>query len=254
MKLLLTIEYNGKNFSGWQIQPRKRSVQQEIENSLESLFGLKIKIHGSGRTDSGVHAMGQTAHFEIPKMSLKKFITNSKLEKSKLIMAINANLPEDIKILKIREVSNSFHARYDVKEKIYLYKMQINANRPSPLLTNLVGTYKKSLDIQKMRGGAKFLIGEHNFKSFSNVKTEVQDFNRKINYIKINKKNDMVTFEISGNGFLYNMVRIIVGTLVDVGIYKINPQDIKIILDAEDRTKAGKTVQPEGLYLKKVRY
>lgn len=260
MKILLTVEYKGSSFCGWQVQPNKRTVQGEIESGLYKLFGQKVSIFGSGRTDSGVHAMGQTAHFEVDKNIIKNFLNQSlnkntiKLDRNKLLIAINANLPNDVKILKLKEVPNSFHARFDVKEKIYLYKLQTNTNVPSPLLNGLVGTCKKNLDIEKMVDAIKYLIGEHDFTSFSSSKTETKDFIRKINYIKIRKINDIVMFEISGNGFLYNMVRIIVGTLIDVGSGKLAIEDIKNILESKDRTKASKTASACGLYLKKVRY
>jgi tRNA pseudouridine38-40 synthase len=254
MKMLLTIEYKGTNFAGWQVQPGKRTVQGEIEKALQNIFGQKIQIFGSGRTDSGVHAIGQTAHFNGASSVFNKFIVNDKLNKEKLMLAINANLPVDVKVLKLKKVASHFHARFNVKEKIYLYKLQTNTNIASPLTAGLVGTCKKSLDIQKMCDGSKFLIGEHDFTSFSSTKTEVEDFVRTINYIKIRKESDIVTFEISGNGFLYNMVRIIVGTLVDVGTGKIEPEKIKTILESKSRSCASKTAPAEGLYLKKVKY
>lgn len=261
MKILLTIEYNGNNFSGWQSQPEKRSVQGEIEKILVNLFQKEIKIYGSGRTDAGVHAFGQTAHFEIDKIIFDNKFNSSKENKksvkqslTRFIEAMNSLLPKDIKILKVKKVTNKFHARYDIKEKIYLYKMETNTKLPSPLLNGFVGTVKQSLDIEKMKEGANYLIGEHNFTSFSSAKTEVKDFTRIINYINIKKKGNIFTFEISGNGFLYNMVRIIVGTLVDIGIYKIEPQKIKTILESKSRSMAGKTASACGLYLKKVIY
>lgn len=255
MKILLTIEYKGTNFSGWQVQPRKRTIQGEIQSALFLLFGEKITIFGSGRTDSGVHALGQTAHFEVNlPLFNKKFSKNDKNKFNQFVVALNSILPNDIKILKAKKVASHFHARYNVKEKIYLYKMQTNTNKPSSLLNELAGTCKYNLDIEKIREGAKYLIGEHDFTSFSNSNTKVENFIRTINYIKIKKESDIITFKISGNGFLYNMVRIIVGTLVQVGTYKINPQDIKSILEAKDRNKAGKTAEACGLYLKRVRY
>lgn len=262
----MTIEYKGTNFAGWQVQPDKRTVQGEIENSLLKIFGEEIKIHGSGRTDAGVHALGQTAHFALEKSLFdRKFnqknssSKNNNLKKrdssllSPFIVAINSVLPDDIKILKVKKVNDKFHARYDVKEKIYLYKMEC-LPRPSPLLTGLVGTCKFSLDVKKMQEGATYLIGEHDFTSFSSAKTGVTDFVRTVNYIKIKKASSTVIFEISGNGFLYNMVRIIVGTLVNVGIYKLEPKEIKTILDGKARSLAGKTTSASGLYLKKVKY
>ncbi len=254
MKVLLTIEYKGTNFEGWQVQPKKRTVQEVLEETISKLLNEKISLFASGRTDSGVHALAQCAHFESGGEKIKQnFFIKNKFNSEKLVNAINANLPEDVKIIKAKRVSNKFHARFDVKEKKYIYKLEIGTG--SPLTHGLVGTYKHNLDIEKMKKGSDFLVGTHDFRSFSSVKTEVQDFVRTINYIKIYQlKDNEIIFEISGNGFLYNMVRIIVGTLIDIGDNKISPEDIKIILDAKDRTKAGKTVAPEGLYLKEVRY
>ncbi|MDD4110229.1 MAG: tRNA pseudouridine(38-40) synthase TruA [Clostridia bacterium] len=255
MKILLTIEYKGTDFAGWQSQPNKRTIQGEIESALFSLLGEKIQIYGSGRTDSGVHALAQTAHFEVGNPLFEKKFNKKGESLTQFILALNSNLPADIKILKAKKVASNFHSRYDVKEKVYLYKMETNTRKTSPLLNGFVGTSKYDLEIEKMKEGSKFLIGEHDFTSFSSSNTEIKDFVRTINYIKIKKENEnVVTFEISGNGFLYNMVRIIIGTLVQVGTYKIEPKELKTILESKDRTKAGKTAQACGLYLKKVRY
>jgi tRNA pseudouridine38-40 synthase len=251
-KFLLTVEYSGTNFNGWQIQPKGRTVQGEIESALSTLLNEKITIYGSGRTDSGVHALAQTAHFESSSDRLKNFYTKKLLNRTKLVQAINAHLPKDIKILSVRQVNSTFHARYDVKEKIYLYKLQIGTS--SPLTKDLVANYARNLDIESMRKGAIYLIGTHDFTSFSSAKTEINGFVRTINYIKIRKKGNEFTFEISANGYLYNMVRIIVGTLIDVGSNKLAPQEIKTILEYKDRTKASKTAPACGLYLKKVKY
>ena len=249
MKVLLTIQYKGTNYVGWQKQHNGTSVQETIENALSFLCEENVKISGSGRTDAGVHALGQTAHFET---SSQKFLTNKKLDSKKLVNALNANLPSDINISSAKEVGENFHARFDAKQKTYEYHLVVGKN---PIKEGLAGFVKNFPNISLMKEASKFLIGEHNFKSFSSAKTEVTDFVRTIYSIKIymQEKNEIV-FEISGNGFLYNMVRIIVGTLVDVGIGKILPEDIKEILNSEDRTKAGKTAPAEGLYLKAVKY
>ena len=209
----------------------------------------KISIVGSGRTDSGVHALSQSAHFET---SCEKFLTNKKFDEKKLVNALNANLPLDINILSAKKVKDSFHARFDVKEKTYVYHLQVGNN---PLLSGLAGSVKKMPNLSLMKEASKFLVGEHNFKSFACARTEVENFVRTIYSIKISAptKNEFI-FELRGNGFLYNMVRIIVGTLVDVGTGKILPEEIKTILEAKDRTKAGKTAPAEGLYLKAVKY
>ena len=257
MKILLTIAYNGKNYVGWQKQKKGISIQEKIEQVLTMLFDEKIDLCGSGRTDAGVHALAQTASFDVTSQKfLNNFTLQSKnkllLNTKKLIDAINANLPEDINIINAKEVKKDFHARYDVKKKIYEYHLQIGKN---PFTNNLVGTIKTMPNINLMKEASKHLVGTYNFKSFCSANTETKTFVRTINYIKIYmiKKNEII-FELSGNGFLYNMVRIIVGTLVDVGLNKISPEKIKEILLAEDRTKAGKTFSPSGLYLKKVIY
>lgn len=255
MKILLTIEYNGTNLAGWQSQNNKRTVQTEIENSLFSIFGEKVKIYGSGRTDSGVHAIAQVAHFELKPALASKFIKLKKIDFDKLVNAINSSFSGDIQILTAKEVPSDFHAQFDAKEKIYIYKMQEKAIRPSPLNSNFVGTCRNLLDIKRMKKATKYLVGEHDFTSFSNARTTVINFTRRINYIKIKRQqNGIVLFEISGNGFLYNMVRIIVGTLVDVGISQIEPSDVRKILQKKDRRAAGKTVSAAGLYLKEVKY
>ena len=253
MKILLTISYKGTNFVGWQKQPKGRSVQGEIESALSFLLCEKIDIVGSGRTDAGVHALGQTAHFSSSSEKLfKNFVANKKFNAEKFVSALNANLPLDINISSAKKVKNNFHARYDAKQKTYMYVLGVGNN---PVFSGLCGTIKKEPNLSLMKQASSYLLGEHNFKSFACAKTEVTDFVRTIYSIKISKKNtNQFVFEICGNGFLYNMVRIIVGTLVDVGLGKILPEEIKTILEAKDRTKAGKTAAAEGLYLKAVKY
>lgn len=254
MRVLITTEYDGTNFSGWQKQVNKRTIQSEIEAALYSIFKEKIKVWGSGRTDSGVHAIAQTAHFDISDTSIKNFTIFNKLDSIKLVKALNATLPIDIKILKARRVSNSFHAQFNVKKKTYIYRLETNVVRPSPLNARFVGTCLKSLDIEKMREASSYLIGEHDFTSFCNSRTSVIDFRRTIYDITIKKHKNLFCFEISGDGFLYNMIRIIIGTLADVGTCKIEPKEIKSILRSKSRSAAGKTVSASGLYLKKVIY
>ncbi len=252
MKILLTLQYNGTNFIGWQKQINGRSIQGELEKSLSFLLDDNIKIYGSGRTDAKVHAIGQTAHFETNSFKINNFLKKGKLIKTSFINALNANLPEDIYITNATLVNNNFHARYDVKEKVYEYHLQIGKN---PLNNNLCGKINSKLCMPLMKEASKYLVGEHDFSSFCSSKTATANHIRTIKYIKIYSiKNNEIIFEISGNGFLYNMVRIIVGSLVNVGLKKIQPIDIKNILDKKNRIFAGKTMQPEGLYLKKVIY
>lgn len=253
MKIKISICYNGKNFVGWQTQNNGRSVQEEIEKTLSFLFDEKTKIIGSGRTDAGVHALSQVASFEISSNRfLKNFTLDSQLISDKLINAINANLPSDIKILSAEEVGDNFNARFSAKQKTYLYRLQVGTN---PLTDGFVGNVNLMPDIKAMKKASKYLVGEHDFSSFCSSKTETKTFVRKIYKIKIRKVSPIeFNFEITGNGFLYNMVRIIVGTLYEVGIGKKTVKDIKTILDSKDRKKAGKTLPASGLYLKQVLY
>lgn len=251
MKVLLTISYNGKDFVGWQKQKNGLSIQETIENALSLLLDEKVELNGSGRTDAGVHALAQTAHFESSSSKLKKFFENRNQTSTKLVLALNANLPQTIKIVDARKVCSSFHARFDVKKKTYLYRLSWNEN---PFTCGFVGIVREKPSINEMKKAAQFLIGEKDFSSFCSAKTETKDFVRTIYEIKITSKRDEVNFEICGNGFLYNMVRIIVGTLYEVGIGKRKPEEIVEILNAKNRTKAGKTAPAEGLYLKEVKY
>ena len=253
MKIKITICYNGQNFVGWQTQNNGRSVQEEIEKTLSFLFDEKTKIIGSGRTDAKVHALGQVASFEASSQKFVKNFTNkSCLNEKKLVSAINANLPTDIKILSAQQVQDSFHARFDTKQKTYLYRLQVGTN---PLTEGFVGVVNLYPDIKLMKKAGKYLVGEHDFSAFCSSKTETKTFVRKIYKIKITKVSPIeFDFEITGNGFLYNMVRIMVGTLYEAGIGKISPKDTKTILSLKDRKKAGKTAPACGLYLKEVKY
>lgn len=257
MKILLTISYKGTSYVGWQIQKNGKSLQRTIEKAISKLLRQDVELDGSGRTDAGVHAFGQTATFEATSNSFFSNFTSKGsrkpcLNSARLVRAINAYLPSDIHITFAKEVSESFHARYSVKEKIYEYHLQVGR---SPILEGLVGEFKQMPNLELMKEAAQHLVGTHDFSSFCSAKAEVSDYVRTVNYIKIYMtKADQIIFEISGNGFLYNMVRIIVGTLYEVGIGKIKPGEVKEILAAKDRTKAGKTAPASGLYLKKVKY
>lgn len=239
----LTIEYDGTNYSGWQKQPNANTIQEEIEKAIEKAIGEKITIIGAGRTDSGVHGKGQVANF----------ITDSSIPGAKFKYAINRYLPEDITIIGSKEVEKSFHSRYDSLGKKYKYLIY-NAPIKSPLLRNYTYYVPYKLDFQKMNEAKDYFIGKHDFAAFMASGSDVDDTVRNIYYDSLNTCNNIIVFEIYGDGFLYNMVRIIVGTLVDVGIGKISPQDIIDILKSRDRKNAGHTAPPEGLYLEKVCY
>ena len=241
--LKLTIEYNGANFSGWQKQNGKRTVQQTLEDAFLSLTGEKVTVEGSGRTDKGVHALGQVASVQTEnKMPLKNFK-----------IALNDLLPADVVIKKVERAENNFHARFSAKKKTYKYLVQIGGDRDA-ISHDLVAYYPYQVDVQKMKETSKLLIGTHNFKGFCSAHTNVKNFDREIFDLKILKRGKMITFFVTGNGFLYNMVRIIVGTLLDVGRGKLSIEDVKKILATGNRQYAGKTMSANGLYLQKVDY
>ncbi len=238
----ITLEYKGTNFFGWQKQDGKRTVQAEIERALFDLTGQNIEVAGSGRTDRGVHALGQVASFEmehsIPLANLK--------------IALNDLLPPDIRISKVEEKAD-FHARFSAKQKTYQYIVQTGGQRKA-IKSDLVGFYPFEVDFQKMQSAAKLLVGKHNFHGFCSSETAVKNFEREIFDIKISKRGRIFKFDVTGNGFLYNMVRIIVGTLLDVGRGKLCEDDIKKALATGERKYAGITMEPCGLYLKQVKY
>ncbi len=242
MRYLMTFSYDGTNYNGYQKQPNKNTVQNKIEEALERITNEKITIHSSGRTDSKVHALNAKAHFDI-----EKEINIDKLKKG-----INSLIPEDIYIKKIEQVDNEFHARFNVIEKRYLYK--INIGDYNPIERNYVYQYNKELDIKKMIEASKYLIGTHNFKAFTKTDDTKDDYIRIIYDIKIKEEDNIITLEFIGNGFLRYMVRNMVGTLIEIGENKLKPMDIMNILESEDRKKAGKTAKACGLYLKDVKY
>ncbi|MDD2445459.1 MAG: tRNA pseudouridine(38-40) synthase TruA [Clostridia bacterium] len=242
-RLCLTIQYNGKNFSGWQIQNNERTVQSVLEKKISSLLKEDINLYASGRTDSGVHAYNQIAHFD----------TESNFDMKKLAFAINFGLEDDVRVLEAREVASSFHSRYSAKKKTYIYKIYIS-NILKPLKNGLVVQIKYNLDIKKIKLAMEYFIGTHNFFAFSASGSNVKDFIRTIYDFKLEENNDEFSFVITGSGFLYNMVRIIIGTLIEVGKGNLQPQDISQIIKDKERKNAGQTMPPYGLYLYKVYY
>lgn len=242
MRYLITFSYDGTNYNGYQKQLNKNTIQDKIESALNKITSNKIIIHASGRTDSKVHALNQKAHFDLDK----------EYDLSKLKKSINSLIPEDIHISKIEVVDNDFHARFNVKEKEYIYKL--NIGEYNPLDRNYVYQYNKELDLDKMIEASKHLLGEHNFKSFTKTDDSKEDYIRNIYKINIIKKDNIITFDFIGNGFLRYMIRNIVGTLIEVGDNKIDPIKVKEILDSQNRKNAGKTAHPEGLYLYNVKY
>jgi tRNA pseudouridine38-40 synthase len=238
------ISYDGSGFSGYQVQPNKRTVQSQIESVLAKIHkGSVVKIAASGRTDAGVHAKGQVIHFD----------SALSLPEDKWELALNSMLPEDISVLSVEKADSAFHVRFDASRKEYRYFLYQSPKR-DPFQRNYAYHYPYPLNLAVMRKACTFLLGTHDFSSFCSARTEVEDKVRTIETIEISQDGDRISFRFIGNGFLYNMVRILVGTLIEVGSGKRQPEEIVGILEKRDRRYAGKTAPGQGLYLWKVFY
>ena len=242
-RIKLTVAYDGTDYCGWQIQKNGITVEEVLNKTLSKFFNEDIVVIGASRTDSGVHALGNVAVFD----------ANVTMPPEKISYAINNLLPDDIRIQKSEEVSPDFHPRYCDTRKTYEYKIY-NAQFPDPLMRRYSHFVYFHLDEEKMQQGADYLVGEHDFKSFCTPKDDVENTVRTIYYIKVIREGNLVRIRINGNGFLYNMVRIIVGSLLKVGMGMIEPSEIKNILDAKDRTKAGHKAAACGLTLVEIEY
>ncbi len=243
-RVKLTVAYDGTNYCGWQVQPNGLAVQEVLNQTLSELLGEKISTIGASRTDAGVHALGNVAVFD----------TESRMPADRISYAMNTRLPADIKIRESREVSPDFHPRFQQTIKTYEYKIY-NNRFPDPTKRLYTHFHYYPLDVEKMQEGAEYLIGEHDFKSFSTFKPEVESTVREIYSLTVNRsQEDVITIRICGNGFLYNMVRIIAGTLLRVGGGYYPPQQVENILAGKNRDLAGETARPEGLTLVKIEY
>ncbi|MBN1522389.1 MAG: tRNA pseudouridine(38-40) synthase TruA [Candidatus Aureabacteria bacterium] len=237
----LTIEYDGTDFFGWQVQPGCRTVQGEIEGAVEKLTGEFRRVFASGRTDAGVHALGQTAHFH----------TTSSIPGNRFAMALNAFLPDDVVILSSKAVPLSFHARKSAKGKHYRYVIY-NRRVSSPLRRRQMHCVYEKLDILKMRKAAELFVGKKNFASFASNARRKDDPVRSVTDVRVTKKGPVVTIDVMGRSFLYKMVRAISGTLVEIGRGK--ELDIVSIFRAQRRVSAGPNLPACGLYLVRVIY
>lgn len=243
MRIKLKIEYDGTDYCGWQIQPNGVSVQEVITAAIKKITGEDAKLTGSGRTDAGVHAAGQVAHFD----------TGSSVPPEKFAYALNAVLPEDIKIISAEQASDDFNARFSAKRKTYEYHMYVS-EFSHPLKSRYAVWINYPLDIEKMNSAAKLFEGEHDFKCFLAANSSVKNTVRTIYNTNVEKLGDEIIFSVTGNGFLYNMVRIMAGTLVAVGSGKLTERDVLKILESGERQSAGKTMPAKGLLLKSVEY
>ena len=239
----LTIEYDGKDFKGWQKQPNKLNIQGEIEKAIENITGEKVELIASGRTDAGVHAMGQVANFK----------TNSNMPIEKIPIAINSQVKNSIRIQNAEEVDENFHSRFNCKKKTYRYVID-NSKYGSAIYRNISYHMPIKLDVEEMKKAIKYFEGEHDFKAFKSSGTSSKSSVRTIYKADIITEGTNIAIDLTGNGFLYNMVRIIAGTLVEVGMGDLEPEDIENIIKSKKRENAGKTLQPQGLYLVSVEY
>lgn len=242
-RVKLIVAYDGTNYSGWQVQPNAVTIESVLNRHLSELLGEPVRVIGASRTDAGVHALGNVAVFD----------TEARMPAEKISYALNTRLPQDIRVQDSREVPADFHPRFCRTVKTYEYQIW-NRKFPDPTKRLYSLFYYYPLDVEKMRLAAANLVGEHDFRSFCTHKEEVESTVRTVYSLDVQKEESMIHIRICGNGFLYNMVRIIVGTLIRVGGGYFQPEDVKTILDARDRQAAGETAPPHGLTLLDITY
>jgi tRNA pseudouridine38-40 synthase len=247
LKFKLIIAYDGANYAGWQVQKTGTGVQEKVEGALAKLFPAKPRLHSSSRTDTGVHALGMAAHFEVPRAEWG-------MTTRKLALALNAWLPADIRVLSAARAPEKFHARFDAKGKQYRYFVW-NHTAMNPLIRGSAWHVPRALDLPAMRAAAALFVGKHDFKSFAaNRNYEMESTTRTLRRCDFKKNGPLLTFIIEGDGFLYKMCRGIVGTIVQAGLGKFPATEIKPMLAQKDRRVAGMTAPAHGLVLWKVFY
>ncbi len=243
MRVAMIVEYDGTEYAGWQVQKNAVTIQEKIEKALETLGKGHITVYGAGRTDSGVHARGQCSHFEID--------TNIPAEKFAFIL--NSKLPKDIRIKKSWQAPQDFHCRFSAKGKRYIYRIY-NAPHSSALLGRYTMHVPEKLDLEQMRLAAEEIKGEHDFKAFCAAGSSAKTTVRRVTRLDINKSDEIIEIIVEGTGFLYNMVRIIAGTLIEVGKHKKTPAEVGEIIQGKARKNAGMTADANGLTMDEVFY
>lgn len=243
MNIRLKLKYDGTVYHGWQIQKNAVTVQETVRDALSKITGSDITLVGCGRTDAGVHALGYTCNFH----------TQSTVPPDRLPYALNSLLPQDIVCVEASEAEEEFHAKNSAKKKRYIYKI-FCGEFPDAFLCRYAWHVKYPLDLTAMQEAAKAFVGEHDFIGFASSGFTVKTTVRTIYSLDVTREGDIITIDVTGNGFLYNMVRIIAGTLVFAGGGKIDPSDMSDIIASRDRTRAGITAPPQGLFLKEVYY
>ncbi|MDD6626976.1 MAG: tRNA pseudouridine(38-40) synthase TruA [Lachnospiraceae bacterium] len=242
-RVMLTVAYDGTAYHGWQIQPNGETIEGILNRCLSETLGEKIEVIGASRTDSGVHAMGNIAVFD----------TDSPIPADKISYALNQRLPEDIKIQKSEEVASDFHPRHCESRKSYEYRIYC-APFPMPVKRLYAHYTYIPMDVERMRRGASYLVGKHDFKSFCSAEAQVETTIRQVDSVEVVQEGQEIVIRVAGRGFLYNMVRIIAGTLMEVGRGHIAPEEVKTILEARDRQAAGPTAPACGLTLVKYEF
>lgn len=243
MNIKLTVEYDGTNYHGWQIQPNGPSIQSILEQAVSTFVGTATRVIGSGRTDAGVHALGQVANF----------FTQREYDRHRIQRGLNALTPPDITIKEVEFVADSFDARRDGRSRIYEYRI-LNRSTPSPFSLNRAWHVHESLDIAAMREAISSLLGEHDFTSFRAAGCEAAHPVRKVYRTALEQRGELLVYTVEATAFLRHMVRNIVGTLIEVGKGLRTAQSFGELLEARDRTKAGPTAPPHGLFLVAVKY
>lgn len=236
MRVKLVVAYEGTNYCGWQIQPNGITIEQVLNENLSSLLGEEITVTGASRTDAGVHSLGNVAVFE----------THTKMPAEKISFALNQRLPEDIVVQESCQVPEDFHPRFSKSRKTYEYRI-LNCRFRQPLERRTSYFYHYPLDVSAMQKAAAYLVGEHDFTSFASVHAQTNTYVRTIYALDVVREGDMIRIRVQGNGFLYNMVRIIAGTLIQVGAGIKKPEDMESILAGKDRELAGPTAPAHGL-------
>lgn len=236
MRVKLVVAYEGTNYCGWQIQPNGITIEQVLNETLSSLLGEEITVMGASRTDAGVHSLGNVAVFE----------THTKMPAEKISFALNQRLPEDIVVQESCQVPEDFHPRFSKSRKTYEYRI-LNCRFRQPLERRTSYFYHYPLDVSAMQKAAAYLVGEHDFTSFASVHAQTNTYVRMIYALDVVREGDMIRIRVQGNGFLYNMVRIIAGTLIQVGAGIKKPEDMESILAGKDRELAGPTAPAHGL-------
>lgn len=242
-KVLVTLSYDGTRYHGFQVQQNALSVCEVLQNALEQLYGTRPPVKGCSRTDAGVHATGYCVSYEQPKP----------IDPFKLPLALNRFLPPDVRAHHARWVDDEFHARYSSISKEYRYRVRASAV-DSPFDSAYCWRIARKLDVEAMHRAAQYVVGTHDFCAFMSTGSKVEDTVRTVFFFRVKQEGEIITFHISADGYLYNMVRILVGTLIDVGAGRKRPEEMKQVLEGKDRSKAGDTAPAKGLFLHCVHY